>query len=76
MNKLELNKKKTYIYIIYINNVTVRVHVCHTFQYNLTKFESSDSLYVSYAYTNGATLPVSQQEQDGASLQVLKPDLA
>ena len=55
--------------------------MCHTFQYILTNFESSDSLYVSNAYTNGATkdilsvsntytngttLPVSQLEQGGA----------
>ena len=51
--------------------------VCHTFQYILTNFESSDILYVlsmqmllkSYSacelhlYTNGPTLPVSQLEQ-------------
>ena len=59
----------------------VCVRACHTFQYNLTNFESSDILSVnntytngvtkdilsmSNTYTNGATLPVSQLEQGGA----------
>ena len=57
--------------------VCMRGCVCHTFQYILTNFESSDILYVlsmqmllkSYSacelhlYTNGPTLPVSQLEQ-------------
>ena len=34
--------------------VTVSLCVCHTFQYNLTNFESSDILSVSNTYTNGA----------------------
>ena len=57
------------------------MHVCHTFQYNLKNFESSeilsvsntytngaakDILSVSNTYTNGANLPVSQLEQGGA----------
>ena len=35
--------------------VTVSLCVCHTFQYNLTNFESYDILSVSNTYTNGAT---------------------
>ena len=50
---------------IYINKVTVCLRACHTFQYNLTNFESSDILSVSNTYTNGATLSVSQLEQSG-----------
>ena len=70
------------MYVI-CNKVTVRLRVCvcHTFQYNLTNFESSDILSVSNTYTNGATkdimsvsniytndttLQVSQLEQGGA----------
>ena len=66
---------------ILIKLLFVCVHVCHTFQYNLTNFESFDILSVnntytngvtkdilsmSNTYTNGATLPVSQLEQGGA----------
>ena len=61
--------------------VCMRGCVCHTFQYILTNFESSDILSVSNTYTNvatkdipsvsntytnSATLPVSQLEQGGA----------
>ena len=74
-------KSKIRLVLIYINKVTVRVRACHTFQYNLTNFESFDILSVNNTYTNGATkdilsvsntyttgttLPVSQLEQGGA----------
>ena len=39
---------------ILIKLLFVCVHVCHTFQYNLTNFESSDILSVSNTSTNGA----------------------
>ena len=53
--------------------VCVRVCVCHTFQYNLTNFESSDILSVSNTYTNGATkdiLSMSNTYTNGTTLQV------
>ena len=49
------------------------VCVCHTFQYNLTNFESSDILSVSNTYTNGATkdiLSMSNTYTNGTTLQV------
>ena len=50
---------------IYINKVTVRLHVCVS--YFLIQF---DQFWIWYSdcdtYTNGATLPVSQLEQGGA----------
>ena len=49
------------------------MHACHTFQYNLTNFESSDILSVNNTYTNGATkdiLSVSNTHTNGATLPV------
>ena len=71
---------------VLIKLLLVCMHGCvsHTFQYNLTNFESSDILSVlsmqmllkSYSacelhlYTNGPTLPVSQLEQSGVLSQL------
>ena len=54
--------------------------MCHTFQYDITNFESSDILSVSnttkdilsvsYTYTNGTTLLVSKLEQGGTEILV------
>ena len=56
---------------ILIKLLFVCVHACHTFQYNLTNFESSDILSVSNTYTNFAAkdiLSVSNAYTNGATL--------